>query len=100
MLLIQHPLSFKMNISPHVLNASTLVLIVKRYIDTPPPSAARNLSYFAKQRSPSAVILSLWEAQNQDNGDLDSLASALEEIGKINSKHQLKSPEDPQDCNQ
>ncbi|XP_041957074.1 netrin receptor UNC5D isoform X1 [Alosa sapidissima] len=61
----------------------------------------RNLSYFAKQRSPSAVILSLWEAQNQDNGDLDSLASALEEIGKINSKHQLKSPEEPrQDYNQ
>uniref|UniRef100_A0A667Y1L6 Netrin receptor UNC5 n=1 Tax=Myripristis murdjan TaxID=586833 RepID=A0A667Y1L6_9TELE len=35
----------------------------------------RNLCYFAKQRSPSAVILSLWEARHQDTGDLDSLAS-------------------------
>ncbi|XP_064164220.1 netrin receptor UNC5D-like isoform X2 [Anguilla rostrata] len=46
----------------------------------------RNLSYFAKQQSPSAVILNLWEARHQDNGDLDSLASALEEIGKVHSK--------------
>uniref|UniRef100_A0A8C5GMX8 Netrin receptor UNC5 n=1 Tax=Gouania willdenowi TaxID=441366 RepID=A0A8C5GMX8_GOUWI len=45
----------------------------------------RNLSYFACQESPSAVILSLWEAQHQDSGDLDSLASALEEIGKVQS---------------
>uniref|UniRef100_A0A673FMY2 Netrin receptor UNC5 n=1 Tax=Sinocyclocheilus rhinocerous TaxID=307959 RepID=A0A673FMY2_9TELE len=42
----------------------------------------RNLGYFARQTSPSAVILSLWEAQHQERGDLDSLASALEEIGK------------------
>lgn len=50
-------------------------------------SLFRNLSYFARQTSPSAVILSLWEAQHQDRGDLDSLASALEEIGKVHSKH-------------
>ena len=31
------------------------------------------------------MILSLWEAQHQDSGDLDSLASALEEIGKVQS---------------
>uniref|UniRef100_A0A087XX33 Netrin receptor UNC5 n=1 Tax=Poecilia formosa TaxID=48698 RepID=A0A087XX33_POEFO len=43
----------------------------------------RNLGYFACQESPSSVILSLWEAQHQDPGDLDSLASALEEIGKV-----------------
>ncbi|XP_059398089.1 netrin receptor UNC5D-like [Carassius carassius] len=47
----------------------------------------RNLGYFARQTSPSAVILSLWEAQHQERGDLDSLASALEEIGKVQSKH-------------
>uniref|UniRef100_A0A8K9WSP2 Netrin receptor UNC5 n=1 Tax=Oncorhynchus mykiss TaxID=8022 RepID=A0A8K9WSP2_ONCMY len=47
----------------------------------------RNLCYFARQESPSAVILSLWEAQHQDTGDLDSLASALEEIGKVHSTH-------------
>ncbi|XP_066502318.1 unc-5 netrin receptor Da isoform X2 [Hoplias malabaricus] len=46
----------------------------------------RNLVYFAQQASPSAVILSLWEAQHQDRGDLDSLASALEEIGRVHSK--------------
>uniref|UniRef100_A0A669ELG6 Netrin receptor UNC5 n=1 Tax=Oreochromis niloticus TaxID=8128 RepID=A0A669ELG6_ORENI len=40
----------------------------------------RNLCYFACQESPSSVILTLWEAQHQDSGDLDSLASALEEI--------------------
>lgn len=45
----------------------------------------RNLGYFAKQPSPSAVILSLWEARHQDTADLDSLASALEEIGKLHS---------------
>uniref|UniRef100_A0A3P9KSI4 Netrin receptor UNC5 n=1 Tax=Oryzias latipes TaxID=8090 RepID=A0A3P9KSI4_ORYLA len=45
----------------------------------------RNLCYFACQESPSSVILSLWEAQHQDSGDLDSLASALEEIGKVQS---------------
>uniref|UniRef100_A0A8B9KRI4 Netrin receptor UNC5 n=1 Tax=Astyanax mexicanus TaxID=7994 RepID=A0A8B9KRI4_ASTMX len=47
----------------------------------------RNLGYFARQKSPSAVILCLWEAQHQDRGDLDSLASALEEIGRVHSKH-------------
>uniref|UniRef100_A0A7N8XBX0 Netrin receptor UNC5 n=1 Tax=Mastacembelus armatus TaxID=205130 RepID=A0A7N8XBX0_9TELE len=46
----------------------------------------QNLGYFAKQQSPSAVILSLWEARHQDTADLDALASALEEIGKIHSK--------------
>ncbi|XP_071013064.1 netrin receptor UNC5D-like isoform X3 [Oncorhynchus clarkii lewisi] len=57
----------------------------------------RNLSYFLKQQSPSAVILSLWEARHQDTGDLDSLASALEEIGKIHSKSAAaKSQEDPE----
>uniref|UniRef100_A0A4W5Q8B9 Netrin receptor UNC5 n=1 Tax=Hucho hucho TaxID=62062 RepID=A0A4W5Q8B9_9TELE len=51
----------------------------------------RNLCYFARQESPSAVILSLWEAQHQDTGDLDSLASALEEIGKDHSTHSTSS---------
>ncbi|XP_061135806.1 netrin receptor UNC5D [Syngnathus typhle] len=46
----------------------------------------RNLGYFAKQQSPSAIILCLWEARHQDTADLDSLASALEEIGKIHPK--------------
>ncbi len=50
----------------------------------------RNLGYFAKQQSPSAVILSLWEARHQDTADIDSLASALEEIGKIHSKSSPK----------
>uniref|UniRef100_A0A3Q2Q316 Netrin receptor UNC5 n=1 Tax=Fundulus heteroclitus TaxID=8078 RepID=A0A3Q2Q316_FUNHE len=54
----------------------------------------RNLGYFAKQRSPSAVILSLWEARHQDTADLDSLASALEEIGKIHSKSSPKDPDE------
>uniref|UniRef100_A0A3B5B8G4 Netrin receptor UNC5 n=1 Tax=Stegastes partitus TaxID=144197 RepID=A0A3B5B8G4_9TELE len=49
----------------------------------------RNLCYFACQESPSSVILSLWEAQHQDSGDLDSLASALEEIGKVHMKFTL-----------
>lgn len=36
------------------------------------------------------MILSLWEAQHQDSGDLDSLASALEEIGKVQSPRTAK----------
>ncbi|XP_059404326.1 netrin receptor UNC5D-like isoform X1 [Carassius carassius] len=54
----------------------------------------RNLSYFTKQKSPSAVILSLWEARHQDTGELDSLASALEEIGKIHCKSLPQSPDE------
>ncbi|XP_038559598.1 netrin receptor UNC5D isoform X3 [Micropterus salmoides] len=56
----------------------------------------RNLGYFAKQWSPSAVILSLWEARHQDGADLDSLASALEEIGKIHSKSSPKDQDEPE----
>ncbi|XP_076843252.1 netrin receptor UNC5D isoform X2 [Brachyhypopomus gauderio] len=56
-------------------------------------SIERNLSFFAKQRSPSGVILSLWEARHQAGGDLDSLASALEEIGKIHSHPPARSPD-------
>lgn len=51
----------------------------------------RNLGYFAKHHSPSAVILSLWEVCHPDADDIDSLANALEEIGKI---HSCSSPED------
>lgn len=57
---------------------------------------SRNLGYFAKQRSPSAVILSLWEARHQDAADLDSLASALEEISKIHSKSSPKERDEPE----
>ncbi|KAM4836805.1 netrin receptor UNC5D isoform 2-T2 [Thomomys bottae] len=49
-------------------------------------SINRNLSYFATQTSPSAVILNLWEARHQHDGDLDSLACALEEIGRTHTK--------------
>ncbi|KAM9794472.1 netrin receptor UNC5D-like isoform 2-T2 [Syngnathus typhle] len=45
----------------------------------------RNLGYFAHHESPASIILSLWEAQHQDSADLDSLASALEEIGRVQS---------------
>ncbi|XP_058050311.1 netrin receptor UNC5D [Ahaetulla prasina] len=48
-------------------------------------SINRNLSYFATHHSPSAVILDLWEARHQHDGDLDSLACALEEIGRTQS---------------
>ncbi|KAI9541797.1 hypothetical protein NQZ68_027167 [Dissostichus eleginoides] len=43
----------------------------------------RNLGFFSQHSSPSAVILSLWEARHQDSAHLSSLAAALEEIGQI-----------------
>nr|XP_033805830.1 netrin receptor UNC5D isoform X2 [Geotrypetes seraphini] len=52
-------------------------------------SITRNLAYFATQNSPSSVILDLWEARHPYDGDLDSLACALEEIGRTQSKISL-----------
>lgn len=54
---------------------------------------SRNLSYFATQSSPSAVILNLWEARHQHDGDLTPWPVPLKRLeGHTRNSQTLRNP--------